>query len=820
MAISSSLYSSISGLSTMGDAMAVLGDNVANTNTLSFKASRTTFQDVLAQSISTASGSAQVGRGVTMSTVDGLFAQGSFETSSTPTDMAIGGQGFFMLRAAGSAESDMYTRAGEFRFDQEGFLVNPTGHFVQGWAIDQQTEERAGTIGDLRLDTTTPPVETLDVEVIANLDSREDNESVEVRLFESWNGTNAAAVNPTAPINPQLYEYTSSIKVYDAKGASHDIAIYFDRTTQDNQWEFLVTCDPSEDMRTLSAVEQQIYAPDTTYNYEEHAGAGALLYGIIQFDTSGNISAITAYDVPPDGEVNPARSENRVILENTESYYSFDANFTGADVNQQIRLSLGAQYNGSVTDIRQVIVSELGALDSDGAGANYITAETYWRDVYDQSGLQLSGDSTSGDTITISGFAHDGTRVASTYQVNSDEKVQVFLNQLENDFGCSASIDASGRLKMTDLIAGNSGMHVTSVIVDGTIDQPFFGTHDLANPFGATGTNGDTVLNITTPKLKILSQGQGLSAGGSVPVVTANTSWTNVFDASGVAIADGTTFTFVGAKGDGAIVNVPPFLPAGENVFTVSTTVTSTNTGTVSDLLMWLEDTFECDAEIDFAGRLVLTDRIADEAATTGYQSQLAISSLVSSGANPWDDAGVPAPFTPSAGSGFLTLSPNISGEDGSQQGDVISSSFSPEALSSTQYANSSTTIFQDQNGFASGFLQSVSVDTEGVITGNYSNGQVLKKAQVALANFASLAGLHKQGGNVYRETTDSGAPVSGVPGTNGLGTIAPNALEQSNVDLGTEFVKLITVQRAFQANSKIITTTDEMLNDLINIKR
>jgi flagellar hook protein FlgE len=193
---------------------------------------------------------------------------------------------------------------------------------------------------------------------------------------------------------------------------------------------------------------------------------------------------------------------------------------------------------------------------------------------------------------------------------------------------------------------------------------------------------------------------------------------------------------------------------------------------------------------------------------------------VVGSGANPWDDAGIAAPLTPLAGSGFISLQPDVSGEDGSQQGDVISARFTPEALATTQYANSSTTIFQDQNGFASGFLQSVSVDTEGVITGNYSNGQVLKKAQVALANFASLAGLHKKGGNIYTETTDSGAPVSGVPGTNGLGTIAPNALEQSNVDLGTEFVKLITVQRAFQANSKIITTTDEMLNDLINIKR
>ncbi|HSR36468.1 MAG TPA: flagellar hook-basal body complex protein, partial [Desulfurivibrionaceae bacterium] len=88
------------------------------------------------------------------------------------------------------------------------------------------------------------------------------------------------------------------------------------------------------------------------------------------------------------------------------------------------------------------------------------------------------------------------------------------------------------------------------------------------------------------------------------------------------------------------------------------------------------------------------------------------------------------------------------------------------------------------------------------------------------LASFNNTQGLRKEGGNIFRETTESGAPVTGAPGTNGLGSIAPNSLEQSNVDLGTEFVKLITTQRGFQANSKIITTTDEMLNDLINIKR
>ena len=799
----------------MGNAMSVLGDNVANVNTLSFKSSRTTFQDVLAQSVSTASGAAQVGRGVTLSTVDGLFAQGSFESSSTPTDMAIGGQGFFMLRAPENSEADMYSRAGEFRFDQEGYLINPMGYFAQGWTIDKTTGERAGTIGDMRIDKTTPPVETLDVEVIANLDSREVNEMTEIRLFESWNGTNVAAVNPTAPIDANLYEYTSSIKVYDAKGASHDIAIYFDRTTSDNEWEFLVTCDPSEDLRTLSATEQLIYAPNTTLNYEEHKGAGALLYGVIQFDTSGNIKEIAAYEVPPDGEVDPALDDNRIILENTDSYYSFNCNFTGADTDQSVRLNLGAQYIGQTSTTRQVVVSELGALDSNLTGAGYITGETYWRDVYDQNGLQLDGDGNVGtsDTLTITGFQHDGSRATLTYQINRDAKVQEFLDDIGTAFECTASIDAAGRLKLTDLTGGNSGMNIVSFVADGTVTGA--ATDDDANPFGETGVDGDTVLNITTSKRKVLSQGQGLSSGGVVPVITANTAWANVFDDNGTGVGNGDTYTFVGVKGDGTPVAVPP-LAAGENVFTVNTTVTATNTGTVQDLLDWLETTFDCDAEIDFAGRLVLTDRRADEAAATGYQSQLGVTSVAASGANPWDDAG----STADAGTDFYTIEADTSGEDGSQQGDEVSAGFSPEALASTQYANSSTTIFQDQNGYASGFLQSVSVDTEGVITGHYSNGQVLKKAQMALANFASLEGMFKKGGNIFTETTDSGAPITGAPGSNGLGSIAPNALEMSNVDLGTEFVKLITVQRGFQANSKIITTTDEMLNDLINIKR
>ncbi len=134
--------------------------------------------------------------------------------------------------------------------------------------------------------------------------------------------------------------------------------------------------------------------------------------------------------------------------------------------------------------------------------------------------------------------------------------------------------------------------------------------------------------------------------------------------------------------------------------------------------------------------------------------------------------------------------------------------------------APESSKTAQSQDGFPSGTLQSVSVDEDGYFTGVYSNGAKEPFAQIALADFASYSGLSKQGSNLYAESLSSGQPIVGPPNSSGLGSIAPSTLEMSNVDLGTEFVEMITTQRAFQANSKVITTSDEILGDLLNIKR
>ena len=137
-----------------------------------------------------------------------------------------------------------------------------------------------------------------------------------------------------------------------------------------------------------------------------------------------------------------------------------------------------------------------------------------------------------------------------------------------------------------------------------------------------------------------------------------------------------------------------------------------------------------------------------------------------------------------------------------------------------TGYASPSNTTFLSQDGFSSGVLRGISVDESGFVTAAYSNGQLIPVFQVAMADFASYDGLTKLGQNLYAASLNSGQPLPGVAGDGRLGNISPMAIEMSNVDLAQEFVKMITTQRAFQANSRVITTSDEILAELINLKR
>lgn len=137
-----------------------------------------------------------------------------------------------------------------------------------------------------------------------------------------------------------------------------------------------------------------------------------------------------------------------------------------------------------------------------------------------------------------------------------------------------------------------------------------------------------------------------------------------------------------------------------------------------------------------------------------------------------------------------------------------------------TQHATSAGVSLLTQDGYSSGTLQRISIDQDGILKGIFSNGNDLTLGQVLLADFSSATGLESAGMNLYKETYDSGQPLIGGPGSAGRGLVKSSTLELSNVDIAREFVNMITAQRGFQANSKIITTTDEILAELVNLKR
>jgi len=134
--------------------------------------------------------------------------------------------------------------------------------------------------------------------------------------------------------------------------------------------------------------------------------------------------------------------------------------------------------------------------------------------------------------------------------------------------------------------------------------------------------------------------------------------------------------------------------------------------------------------------------------------------------------------------------------------------------------AGASNVTAQTQDGYAVGTIEGYTIDNSGVITGAFSNGMKQTVGQIATASFAADDKLERMGSNLYSQTTASGQALVGAPQSGNHGRIVSGALEQSNVDLGRQFVDMIAFERGYQASSKVIQTSDEMLQDLVQLKR
>jgi flagellar hook protein FlgE len=241
MGIQSAMFSGVSGLNTNSQVMSVIGNNLANTNTLGFKGSRSVFSDLLSSNVFGSGGMSQVGRGVGLSIVDSIFSQGTFETTSSDTDVAVEGVGFFVLKEEGN-DTTFYSRAGAFRFDDNGYLVNPEGMRVQGKQFDPVNN------------TELLPADPTNIQV-ANVGLIEANPTTEL-TFTTNLDENSTVISNATPIDPAdraTYNYSASSQIYDSLGESHLVTVYW-RLINDttNTWEASYTID--NDAATLTAI--------------------------------------------------------------------------------------------------------------------------------------------------------------------------------------------------------------------------------------------------------------------------------------------------------------------------------------------------------------------------------------------------------------------------------------------------------------------------------------------------------------------------------------------------------------------------------------
>lgn len=208
----------LSGINAASTDLAVTANNIANTNTIGFKSSRAQFAEVFSVSAQGVSSSA-VGNGVRVADVAQQFKQGNIDSTGNSLDLALSGQGFFILSDSGAL---LYTRAGAFQVDRDGYVVNSNNHRLQTYPPNPGGGFNTGALSDLRLVTSeSPPTATSNVETVLNLPG---------------NAT-PPSVAPFSVTDPDTYNHSTSMTVYDSLGAAHTATLYFVKTANTNEWE-------------------------------------------------------------------------------------------------------------------------------------------------------------------------------------------------------------------------------------------------------------------------------------------------------------------------------------------------------------------------------------------------------------------------------------------------------------------------------------------------------------------------------------------------------------------------------------------------------
>lgn len=849
-----SLWSGVSGLQAHQVAMDVEGNNISNVNTTGFKYSRADFGTMFSQTVKIAtaptdgrggSNPLQIGLGVSVSSTTRIHSQGSVQTTDKNTDVAINGDGFFMVSDDGGLTRYL-TRSGDFKLDAYGNFVNNAGFVVQGWNInwDDQTIDSSRSPQNIFIDPGMhiPAAKSTEVAIKANLNSGLNigTSSRNLYALDSVHGWN----NKTQ--RPEDENDTGTTQFY---------------TTSKNSVE---VTEKGVDAGSL------FNANGTGLNLRDGQGIW-VSYADAKF-TTDRANGANVFDP----NLTVAQQNNVIFWGNKDISVTLDINLNGVRIqNDNIR-----------------------SLDEAIAYINTFTAPTDTRDgtgvkavkKADGSGIEFVNDNADGTTDNMKNIdltVNVGNSAGERNTINYDANTGVFspqggnLTTAQNNTDWIAGAAQVGQPQNVKVVTAHKYIYSSNPVTippminpdGGPAFQPNNGNRPTdpasANYWDAIqGSLKNTTERTfrTTEDLRELLQrdaryGVDYNGSGIIDNATPTFDANDINQAVKVVVTENGNFAISNANETSTI---PANAGAGANAATTNPknmsfniTAYSNKQGTVSTNDAFTKIFKAFDGPLVIGNQIKESEQLKLSAFSAGleiYDSlgskhtlevQFVKQSTTQDGGNEWqmiirvpepaeinttgegptniivgtarfNNDGSLASYTPRT----INFSPNNGAAPNQQIKLSFGTSGSNDGLVSSNSA--STLTGQATDGYTSGNLkpEAIRVDDKGNILGEFTNGKTFAVAKIAMASVANNSGLEEIGGNLFKVTANSGNIVVGEAGTGGRGEMKTSALEMSNVDLSRSLTELIIIQRGYQANSKTISTSDQMLQTLIQLKQ
>lgn len=853
-----SLWSGVSGLQAHQVAMDVEGNNISNVNTTGFKYSRADFGTMFSQTVKIAtaptdgrggSNPLQIGLGVSVSSTTRIHSKGSVQTTDKNTDVAINGDGFFMVSDDGGL-TNYLTRSGDFKLDAYGNFVNNAGFVVQGWNInwDTQSIDSSRTPQNIFIDPGMhiPAAQSTEVAIKANLNSGLNIGTASRPLYslDSVHGFNQKTGETKDENDTGTTQfYTTSKNAVEVTEKGVDAGSLFNANGQglnlrDGQgiWVSYADAKYSTNQLGVNAFDPNLHQTQTAAfwgNGNQKTRLDIVINGVtIQNDTIGSIDEAIAYintftaptdarqgtgvravknadgsgidfvNDNADGTTDNMKNINLVVNATNTAGEAWTATWDAAanTFNQYTPIQ---QNNASLWTATGGQAGTANNLTG-GRSAQIITAHKY---IYSSSpqtlppmynpdggfayipGTQGGGGPTwnGTDTATI-GSQNYYNAVMNGSLLNTNIRTfhttEDLRELLQRDARYGVDYDGSGTFAAADV---NENVKV------------------VVNSSGAFSL---TNVNETSNSPTLVTGGQGPLTFGPHNMNFNITAYTD--ERGTVSTNDAFTKIFKGLDGS---------FPAGNQV-------------KQSELLKL--SAFSAGLEIydSLGSKHTLEVQFVKQSTTQdgGNEWQMIIrvpepAEINTTGEGPNNIIVGTARFNNDGSlSNYNPRTINFSPNNGAAPNQQIKLSFgtsgSNDGLVSSNSA--STLTGQATDGYTSGNLKpdAIRVDDKGNILGEFTNGKTFAVAKIAMASVANNSGLEEIGGNLFKVTANSGNIVVGEAGTGGRGEMKTSALEMSNVDLSRSLTELIIIQRGYQANSKTISTSDQMLQTLIQLKQ